>query len=363
MRPTTAIAVSGGIDSLVTAALLKDQGHHLIGLHFITGYESKGTLVPNEMRTDAEQMQDPSSATINRLKAMINQIGVPIHIIDLKQEFQSRVVDYFTHTYQSGRTPNPCLVCNPQIKFEILYNKGKALGAQTIATGHYARIQAGPDGRMHLLRGVDTFKDQSYFLARLSQTQLSRIILPLGETTKEQTRRIAQQKGLSPAAPGESQDICFIQNGKYGEFIEQQPGFISRPGPIEDLSGQTVGRHNGLHLFTIGQRRGINCPAKAPYYVHHLDVPRNCLVVCFKKDLYRPACKVSNINWIGPVPEKPLPLKVRLRYRHEAADATLTPLDNLCADIHFKTPQEAVSPGQGAVFYQDDEVLGAGWIE
>ena len=363
MRPTTAIDLSGGVDSLVAAALLNDRGHDLIGLHFITGVESSRSAAPFEKKIGADPPSDPSSPIQSRLASMIDKFDCPIHIIDLKREFKSKVVDYFTSTYQSGRTPNPCIICNPQIKFEILYNEGKALGAQAIATGHYARIQTGADGRMHLLRGVDTFKDQSYFLSRLSQTQLSRTLLPLGEITKNKTRQIAHQRGLKPAAPNESQDICFIQDGKYGEFIEQQPGFISRPGPIEDLSGKTVGRHNGLYLFTVGQRRGINCPAKEPYYVHHLDVARNCLVVCVKEDLYQSSCKVSDINWITPSPSEPISIRVRLRYRHTAVKATLTPIDSNSADIRFEKPQEAVTPGQGAVFYQDDEVLGGGWIQ
>lgn len=354
MQPTTAIALSGGIDSLVSAALLKERGHQLIGLHFLTGYESTGV--------DSAGENHPMPMR-NRLSAMIHQLDIPIHIIDLKLEFKSAVVDYFVNTYRTGQTPNPCLVCNPLIKFEILYNRGQALGAQAIATGHYARIHSGSEGRMHLLRGKDPSKDQSYFLARLTQTQLSRTLLPLGDLTKNQTRKIAHEKGLIPAAPKESQDICFVNNGRYIDFIEQQPGFACRPGNIEDLSGNTVGHHHGLHRFTIGQRKGINCPAKAPYYVHHLDLNRNCLVVCEKKDLLRSTCRVSNINWIAPPPREAISIEVRLRYRHTAVAATLTPLGSHSARIQFDAPQAAVTPGQGAVFYQDVEVLGGGWIE
>lgn len=353
MGLTTAIAISGGIDSLVAAALLKEQGHRLIGVHFLTGYETAVNHAGGEQSTPIR----------DQLASITEQLNIPIHIIDLQRDFKSVVVDYFTATYGSGRTPNPCLVCNPIIKFDILYKKARSLGAQAIATGHYARINSGSDGRKHLLRGVDPLKDQSYFLARLTQSHLSRAILPLGHLAKEQTREIARQKHLKPPAPEESQDICFIKNGQYSEFIERQPGFISRPGSIEDLAGNLIGSHDGLHRFTIGQRRGINCPAKEPYYVHHMDVARNCLIVCFKKDMHVSACDVSDINWIIPCPKDPIPIKVRLRYRHRAVAATLRPLNSQSAHIRFDTPQEAVTPGQGAVFYQEDEVLGAGWIE
>lgn len=353
MGPTTAIALSGGIDSLVSAALLKEQGRPLIGLHFLTGYETM----------EADTGGQPSTRIHDQLAAMTDQLDIPIHIIDLRHDFKRIVVDYFTSTYRSGRTPNPCLICNPLIKFDILYKRAEKLGAQAIATGHYARIQSGPDGGWHLLRGADPFKDQSYFLGRLTQSQLSRALLPLGHLTKEQTRQIARQKGLQPTTPEESQDICFIKNSDYGEFIEQQPGFASRPGHIEDLAGNIIGSHKGLHRFTIGQRRGINCPAKEPYYVHHMDVARNCLVVCFKKDMQVGDCHVSDINWIAPCPPDPVTIKVRLRYRHSAVAATVTPQGGQRAHIQFDTPQEAVTPGQGAVFYHDDEVLGAGWIE
>jgi tRNA-uridine 2-sulfurtransferase len=363
MHPTTAIALSGGIDSLVAAALLKEQGHRLIGLHFLTGYETTGINATDKQSAKDLRPFDPTAQIREQLVSMTEQLDIPIHIIDLCREFKSAVVDYFTTTYRLGRTPNPCLVCNPLIKYDILYKKAQALGAGAIATGHYARIHPGFDGRMHLLRGLDPVKEQSYFLARLTQLQFSRAILPLGNLTKNQTRRIALQKGLLPAAPQESQDICFIKNGKYGDFLARQPGFAGRSGEIEELNGRIVGRHQGLHLFTVGQRRGINCPAKEPYYVHHLDMARNCLVICFKKDLQVPACQVGDINWILPCPREPLQVAVQLRYRHSAVAATLTPLAAHRADIEFETPQEAVTPGQGAVFYQGDEVVGGGWIE
>ncbi|RJQ66049.1 MAG: tRNA 2-thiouridine(34) synthase MnmA, partial [Desulfobacteraceae bacterium] len=290
-------------------------------------------------------------------------ICIPLYIIDLREEFKSRVVNYFVDTYSQGKTPNPCLVCNPSIKFDILLERARTWGASEIASGHYARIQAGKEGRRRLLRGVDNRKDQSYFLSRLSQSQLASAVLPLGELTKDQTRRIARRKGLIPVSASESQDICFIKDGNYGDFLARQPGFASVPGPIEDMQGRTIGRHKGLYQYTIGQRRGINCPAAEPYYVVRIDRLRNCLCVGRKKDLMTPNCRVHSINWIDLPPKEAISVMTRVRYRHKAVASTLIPLGIDQAEIRFNTPESAVTPGQGAVFYQGDEVIGGGWIE
>jgi tRNA-uridine 2-sulfurtransferase len=361
MQQRVAIALSGGIDSLVAAALLKEQGHQVIGLHFITGYESGFQNLPAHSTSNRDPAGIESRAR-RLLVPMVAPLDIPIHIIDLRREFQSRVVDYFVGTYQQGRTPNPCLVCNPSIKFDILFRKAQALGAERIATGHYARLKRDRKDRMHLLRGVDPLKDQSYFLARLSQDQLHRAVLPLGGLTKDQTRREARRKGLHPASVQESQDICFVKDGSYGDFLRQQPGFASSPGVIEVLDGRPIGRHNGLHQFTVGQRRGINCPAAEPYYVIALDAARNVLVVGGKRNLRTRCCRVEQINWITEPPGASMELHVRLRYRHAAVPGILVPEDASRAHITFHDPQSAVTPGQGAVFYRANEVLGGGWI-
>lgn len=361
MKQVVAIALSGGIDSLVSAALLKEQGHEVIGLHFITGYESGFQDQSTASRLGAE-FSSLENQAFEQLSAMVDQLAIPIKVIDLRTDFQRHVVDYFTGAYQQGKTPNPCLVCNPSIKFDILFRKAQALGAQFLATGHYARLACGPNDRMQLLRGLDPLKEQSYFLARLSQEQLRRTILPLGGYTKKDTRRMAQQRGLRPAATGESQDICFIKNGSYSDFLDRQPGFVSSPGAIENLAGQVIGRHNGLHRYTIGQRRGINCPAAEPYYVIALDTRRNALIVGSRMDLLTRRCQVDRINWIASPPSKDLQTMVRVRYRHAAVPALLVPSGARAAEIIFDEPVSAVTPGQGAVFYDDDEVLGGGWI-
>jgi tRNA-uridine 2-sulfurtransferase len=361
MPQHVAIALSGGIDSLVAAALLKEQGHPLIGLHFITGFESgcRHPGIPLDSSCDPVGIENRARRL---LTPMIAPLDIPLHIIDLRKEFQSRVVDYFTATYQQGRTPNPCIVCNHSIKFDILFSKAQVLGAERMATGHYARVAQDKKNRMHLLRGIDPLKEQSYFLARLSQQQLHRAVLPLGGVTKDQTRRMARQRGLKPAAREESQDICFIKGGSYGDFLKLQPGFNSSPGIIEDLDGRPIGRHNGLYQFTVGQRRGINCPAAEPYYVIALDVTRNVLVVGSKHDLRTRSCEVGQINWIDAPPVASMEVQVRVRYRHTAVPAVLAPGKQSGAHITFVEPQSAVTPGQGAVFYKGDEVLGGGWI-
>ncbi len=362
MPKTIAIALSGGIDSLMTAALLKDRGHQLIGIHFLTGFETAATTDSSPHST--ADAADPMEVRARRLLApMVAQLDIPLHIIDLRDDFKRLVVDYFLGAYREGRTPNPCLMCNPSIKFGLLFEKAKRLGATHMATGHYARLNPAADGRMRLLRGIDPDKDQSYFLARLRQDQLQASVFPLGAFTKEQTRQMALDRGFQPAVGQESQDICFINSGSYKTFLEQQTGISTTAGPIVDTEGRHLGTHNGLYRFTIGQRRGINCPSSEPYYVVRLDTADNRLVVGRKSDLSSETFKVEGINWIIPRPESPIPVGVRIRYRHQAVPATLTPTGSAGALIRLDVAQSAVTPGQGAVFYDEDEVLGGGWIQ
>lgn len=344
MKPVTAIAVSGGIDSLTAGYFLKKQGHDVIGIHFLTGYEPRR----------------PSAA--DNISLIAEQLDIPCHILDLRAEFKKRVVTYFTRTYRAGRTPNPCMVCNAAIKFGTVFDFAQKLGASRLATGHYARITKDHHGKFHLLKGVDASKDQSYFLARLKQTQLSKALFPLGDMTKKAVKKLAAEKGLSAVTRQESQDICFIKGCTYGEFLAQESKFKPKAGLIEDIEGNILGEHKGLHLFTVGQRRGINCPASKPYYVLRIDRKRNRLVVGFKKDLISSGCRVIDLNWINLKPLLPLSAHTRVRYRHQAALSTLSPQGRNAVDVKFNRPQSAITPGQGAVFYRDDEVLGGGWI-
>ncbi len=362
MKPSVAVALSGGVDSLVAAYLLKEQGFQVIGLHFVTGFESVLKRENYPYRKGAEMK--PSEILITdsekKLYPISEQLDIPVHVLDLQNEFQQCVVNNFIDTYRSGKTPNPCLVCNPCIKFGFLFENALKRGAIKLATGHYARIQKDSENKFHLLKGVDSVKDQSYFLAFMNQQQIGHACFPLGNMTKSEVRQLAAYKKLVPLTQKESQDVCFIRDLSYGEFLA---GYFSpQPGPIEDTSGNVIGRHKGLHLFTIGQRRGINCPASEPYYVVEIDMSKNRRVVGVKNELFRKECRVEAINWIHEVPEAPLDVHTRVRYRHRAAASRVIPLDGQTAMVRFEMAQEAVTPGQGAVFYLNDEVIGAGWI-
>ena len=342
---------------MVAADLLQKQNHRIVGLHFITGYET-------DIDTDNIKSFDYfKTCILKKLDPIAHYLDIEIDIVDCRKQFQSTVVDYFIRTYRIGKTPNPCLFCNPRIKFGTLLDAAMARGASRLATGHYALVNKDLKGRFHLYQGVDPLKEQSYFLAMLSQTQLAKAYFPLGNMTKSDVVELARKKKLIPADRNESQDICFIRSKKYGTFLDSRPEFNPRPGIIEDTLGTVLGRHQGLHLFTIGQRRGINCPAARPYYVIRLDRQRNCLVVGRREDLFSGECHVENINWIINRPEKSIKAQIRLRYRHTAVSGEVYPMADNCAKVRFKVPQKAVTPGQGAVFYQKNEVIGGGWIK
>jgi tRNA-specific 2-thiouridylase len=352
MKQTIAVAVSGGVDSLMAAYLLKEQGRHVIGIHFITGFESAS----NFTRKAGTELNQP-------ILDIGKQLAIPVEIVDIKAEFQEKIVGYFSRTYQSGQTPNPCMYCNPIIKFGTILAHAQKMGAQKLATGHYARIKRDNNGNYRLFKGIDPEKDQSYFLARLTRQQLFKACFPLGEMRKSDVKKMATQKKLHPATRGESQDVCFIKHNSYGDFLTRKIGLKPHPGLIENLKGRIIGEHNGLHLFTVGQRRGINCPAAEPYYVVRLDAERNRLIVGSKKELLSSACRVTDINWIGEEPSGPLEVSTRVRYRSKEVPSTVIPQDNKTAIVRFDAPQSAITPGQGAVFYRDDEIVGGGWIE
>lgn len=344
-----AVAISGGVDSMVAAFLLKQQGHDITGIHFRSGYE-------DDADPASSRLIPPDIAAVGR------QLDIPVEVLDLSQAFRQTVVGYFVASYQAGRTPNPCLVCNPAIKFGHILAHARQKGAAALATGHYARLATGPDRRRHLYRGLDARKDQSYFLARLNQDQLEGARFPLGELTKEAVRALARRNHLAPATGGESQDICFIRKTAYHEFLQNQEGFQAREGLIEDTEGRVLGRHHGLHLFTVGQRRGINCPAAEAYYVIGLDHGRNRVIVGHRSALARRSGRVEDIQWINRPSRFPAAVSVQIRYRHRGAPALLKETTPDAAEIEFENPQDAVTPGQAAVFYRGDEVLGGGWI-
>lgn len=344
-KPLIAVALSGGVDSLVSGFLVKKKFPHVFGLHFTTGYENQ----PGNMAYIKDQLK------------------MDIVCLDLSNAFEKEVVQYFISTYSQGRTPNPCMICNQKIKFGILLEQAKKLGAEYLATGHYATIAnplTRPDQNIShawLEKGTDRAKDQSYFLARLSSSQLSRIVCPLANFTKDQVKNLAAQCNLAPLGAKESQDICFI-HGPVGEFISEKTGMNFQKGPVMDMKGRQVGTHDGVFRFTIGQRRGINCPASQPYYVKKIDPAKNTLHVCFKQDLAQTQMVVDNIMWNDPDSDDIQDLKTKIRYHHKEADSRLY-RNGSAGRVIFTRPQHAVTPGQAAVFYKGKKVSGSGIIQ
>ena len=354
MKKTVAVALSGGLDSAVAAALLKKKNYRVIGLHFRTGYEFiSGEATPSR----------PLSCVNSGAHRVSKQIGIPLEVIDCSEAFERQVVRYFIDAYRSGQTPNPCIVCNQRIKFGLVLERARTLGASTLATGHYARICQEANGRFSLLKGADRTKDQSYFLARLTQQQLSQAMFPLGSYTKNQVQKMARAWGLTWCIARESQELCFVRHQSYKEFLSKSAGFPREPGPIINTKGQTIGHHQGLHAYTIGQRKGIGIPGPTPYYVIRIDKEQNRLVIGSKSELASTECTVIQINWIQTEPpDKPISVQTRIRYRHREAESILTPLDRYTARVRFSKAQCAITPGQAAVFYQGERVLGGGWI-
>ena len=341
-----AVALSGGIDSLVSGYLLKQRYKEVFGLHFVTGYEKH--------RTDVTLLEQ--------------QLGFPVTRIDLREEFEKKVVDYFVSTYLNGKTPNPCLICNKKIKFGALLDHARVMGADLLATGHYATVVnrfTDPDGNTpdtFLKKGTDPLKDQSYFLSLLSGAQLERVCFPLAGMTKSAVKQYARSEHLAPFYPSESQDICFIHDNNFSRFIHDKLAQPPEPGDIIDRTGTVVGRHKGLHHYTVGQRRGLNCPASEPYYVKKIHVHTNQLEVCFKKDLLQKQFRFNHINWNYPRTKMISRIITKIRYAHKGALSDVYFHEDH-GNVIFDIPQNAVTPGQAAVFYKDDRVLGAGIIQ
>ncbi len=342
-KPRVAVALSGGMDSAVAAALLLQQGYRMLGVH----------LRLSEHGPPA-----------GHLAALAQGLGLPLQELDLRQEFAQRVVDYFVGEYSRGRTPNPCVQCNAAIKFGRLWEWLAAEGLDRLATGHYARLQTAADGALGLYRGLDRGKDQSYFLSRLPRQLLPHLLFPLGELTKAEVRRRYRELGLpvSEDCP-ESVELCFIPQGRYQDFIRDRcgPGI---PGELVDLKGRLLGRHRGLEHYTVGQRRGLGVPAPEPYYVVEILPETNRVVLGRRDELRSPGLITRDINWLIDPPAREWEAQAVIRYRHAGVAARIIPRGRGGVQVIFATPQSAVAPGQAVVFYgADDRVLGGGWIE
>ena len=340
MPKRVAIAISGGIDSLVAGYLLKQRYTEVFGIYFSTGYEKKNI----------------------DLSSISKQLDIEIKHVDLSSIFEKKIVHYFINSYLSGQTPNPCILCNKKIKFGALLDAAKSFGADAIATGHYAKIEK-KDGYHALIKGVDNLKEQSYFLSLLSEQELNKILFPLGDLTKNKVKKIAQKANLSPIEKKESQDICFLKNVTISDFIQSKLNIELKPGNILNTKDEIIGTHKGLQNFTIGQRRGIDCPAPKPYYVKKIDTENNNLIVAFKDELFTRQLYVTSLHWIKNNLKFPLEVTAKIRYNHKQAESTIIKHNNdTIADVIFKDDQFAITPGQTAVFYDGDEVIGSGVI-
>jgi tRNA-specific 2-thiouridylase len=348
--------MSGGVDSSIAAYLLKRHGHEVIGVTF--------RMWPREECGLSFARSCCSLEAITRARAVAGTLGIPYYVVDLSADFKKDVIDYFCREYLAGRTPNPCAVCNEKIKFGRLLEKARSLGAELVATGHYADTGFDRRSRRFTLKeGRDKAKDQSYFLFRLSQEQLRRAIFPLGGLTKEKARAIARRFKLPTHDTASSQDVCFVQDLKYAEYIRKKTGIEIRPGDIVDGSGALLGRHKGIPFYTIGQRRGLGIAHSKPLYVIAIDAGNNRIIVGTKKDVLKKSLVAGDMNWISVDGiDAPVRLKAVIRYNHNKADATVIPMDKGSVRVEFDKPQEAPTPGQAVVFYRGDTVLGGGWI-
>ncbi len=357
-KPRVVVAMSGGVDSSVAAALLVQQGYDVIGMMLRLWAEDcsdeSGAAVANRCCTPA-QMADA--------QRIANRLGIPFYVIDTQDVFRRTVVQFFIDRYAAGDTPNPCLECNRHIRFEWLLNHALALGAEYLATGHYARVRRDADGTAHLLRGLDPAKDQSYVLSVLMQDKLRRALFPIGEYEKARVRALAADLGLPVARKRDSQDLCFLADGDYRRFLAQHAPHAVRPGPILTRDGRELGQHTGLPNYTIGQRKGLGIAAPEPYYVLATDPARNALVVGTREELGCSTLIANRANWIaGAPPAGPFRAEVKIRYRAPAAPAWVTPEDNDRFSVTFDEPLRDITPGQGAVIYLGDECLGGGII-
>ncbi|SHK03793.1 tRNA 2-thiouridine(34) synthase MnmA [Propionispora hippei] len=351
------VAMSGGVDSSLTAALLVRQGYDVIGVTMQIW--DKDAPVD-----DADGRGCCSLTAVDDARRVAEKIGIPYYVLNFRQLFEDTVIDYFIKEYSVGKTPNPCIACNRFVKFEGLLNKAKGLGAEYVATGHYARIQYDTANQRYLLRkGLDTTKDQSYALYHLNQNTLKHFLMPLGEYTKVQTREMAKEIGLAVANKPDSQEICFIPDDDYKGYLEEKVPQALKPGNIVDVEGRVVGRHKGLPLYTVGQRKGLGLAVGKPLYVVALDTKRNEVVVGSDQDVFGSSLIAGDLNFITMDDlQAPLEVTAKIRYGTREAGAIVSPLPNGRVYVQFAEKQRAITPGQSVVFYDGDIVIGGGII-
>ncbi len=358
MKPTVVVAMSGGVDSSVAAALLVEQGYNVIGMMMRLWAEETAYGFGGHNRCcTPDQMADA--------RRIANQLGIPFYVLDTQQVFRKKIVQFFIDQHAQGVTPNPCMACNRHIRFEWLLNHALALDADYLATGHYARITQASNGKLELRRAYTLEKDQSYVLSVLNQEQLRHAMFPIGEYTKPQVRELAEKFGLAVASKSDSQDLCFLGDGDYRRFLrEYGPSEMFVPGPIILTDGTQLGEHQGLANYTIGQRKGLGIAYREPLYVLKLDTKNNTLVVGTREQLGQDTLTTGPFNWIsGEAPSSAFEAEVKIRYKSKPHKGVVQPLADGRVQIKFHQPLRDITPGQGAVVYQDDLCLGSGIIE
>jgi tRNA-specific 2-thiouridylase len=365
-RGLVAIAMSGGVDSSTVAAVLQEQGHPIVGLTMQLWNQRR---LPELQGDGPKQHRCCSLDDVYDAKRVAQHLNFPHYVVNFEEQFEQRVVRPFVDQYLGGRTPIACTNCNTDVKFEPLLRMARQIGAERLATGHYARIRKNEQtDRWELLRARDESKDQSYFLWGLSQEQLSRSVFPLGELTKEEVRALARRTNLPVAEKPESMELCFVPTGNYVQFIQayaKDAGISFRHGEGEIVTedGAVVGHHHGVHNFTIGQRKGLGFAAGKPLYVLSIDPEENRVVVGDDESLRTTSFEVKGMNWVSiEPPAGPVRAALKIRHKHQPAAATVYPIDATNAQVTFDDPQRAITPGQGAVFYDGDRVLGGAWI-
>jgi tRNA-specific 2-thiouridylase len=358
-RSKVVVAMSGGVDSSVAAFLLVEKGYD------VTGITMNLYSLPKELCRSEELRSCCGRKAIEDAHRVAIHLGIPHFVVDLRQEFKAEVIADFALEYGRGRTPNPCIRCNERIKFGLLLQRAGRLGANFIATGHHARVAKDTAcGRFLLKKGRDAAKDQSYFLYRLNQAQLSMVLMPVGDFTKAEVREIARRRGLPVAEKAESQETCFAPRGDYPEFLAGRAPGAFRPGPIKDLAGGVLGEHRGIGNYTIGQRRGLGISAPRPLYVVAIDARRNAVIVGEEKDLYCRRLLASEIRLVsGERLEESVIVRAKIRYKHREAKALVIPVSPRRGRVEFDRPQRAITPGQSIVFYRRDVVIGGGIID